>query len=542
MCVALTLLTVIGRPPVARAQGGVRYVATNGMDDGNPCIAPGNPCATIQHAVDVADPDEEIHVAGGTYSDIHCRPAPTGYTGPDTITQVVYISQSLAIRGGYTATDFSDPPDPETYPTTLDAQGQARVIFIAGDISAELEGLRITGGNAIGLGGRGYTDVGGGMTVLTATVGLSNSHVFSNSAGYGGGFYVESGILALNGDSITSNSADIGGGLSLNSSALTLSNSTVNSNTAVYDGGGMDIVAGQAALNNNTIGANTAGYHGGGLNLIYSAATLYSNTLNANTSGDAGGGLSVLDSSDATLIGNIIASNTTSFMGGGLVADRSGTAMLAENTIVSNTSGTLGGGVGALYDSQLALSGNTLVANAASYGGGLVLLYDSTAVLTNNVIVGNQASIASSGLGIQYSSIYMLHTTVASNTGGDGSGIYISDGSTAALTNTILTNQTIGITTTAGSTATLDGVLWFGNGASTGGAGSIAVTNQYFGSPSLAADGYHLRPGSAAINRGVRAWVATDIDGQVRDTAPDLGADEYPLTTVIYLPIIMRDR
>ena len=79
------------------------------------------------------------------------------------------------------------------------------------------------------------------------------------------------------------------------------------------------------------------------------------------------------------------------------------------------------------------------------------------------------------------------------------------------------------------------------NAANTDGAGSIAITGEYAGDPVFAADGYHLTAGSAAINRGVRAGVVDDIDGQARDVAPDLGADEYPLEERGYLPIILRD-
>ena len=85
-------------------------------------------------------------------------------------------------------------------------------------------------------------------------------------------------------------------------------------------------------------------------------------------------------------------------------------------------------------------------------------------------------------------------------------------------------------------------MLWFGNEADTAGAGTIEVRHAHTGDPAFAVDGYHLRAGSAAINRGVRADVTTDINGQARDAAPDLGADEYPLTETIYLPIITRDR
>jgi hypothetical protein len=110
--------------------------------------------SSIQDAVDAASDGGVIKVAAGTYTGVQGRPAPAGYVGPSVITQVVYISKTVTIRGGYT-TAFTDPPDPEANPTTLDARGQGRVIHITGDISPTVEGLRITGGDASGLGG-GY--------------------------------------------------------------------------------------------------------------------------------------------------------------------------------------------------------------------------------------------------------------------------------------------------------------------------------------------------------------------------------------------------
>jgi hypothetical protein len=57
----------------------------------------------------------------------------------------------------------------------------------------------------------------------------------------------------------------------------------------------------------------------------------------------------------------------------------------------------------------------------------------------------------------------------------------------------------------------------------------VSVQNQYEGGPAFAPDGYHLRAGSAAIDRGVDAGVTSDIDGNARPygSAPDLGAVEY---------------
>jgi hypothetical protein len=66
-------------------------------------------------------------------------------TSTGVVTQVVYISKTITLRGGYTTTNWTTS-DPEANPTTLDAQGQGRVFYITGDISPTIEGLRIVAG------------------------------------------------------------------------------------------------------------------------------------------------------------------------------------------------------------------------------------------------------------------------------------------------------------------------------------------------------------------------------------------------------------
>jgi hypothetical protein len=114
------------------------------------------------------------------------------------------------------------------------------------------------------------------------------------------------------------------------------------------------------------------------------------------------------------------------------------------------------------------------------------------------------------------------------------------------MTDSILVDHGVGITATAGTmgmtnTATLDGVLWYGNGTNTGGGGVIHVTNATTGDPAFAPDGYHLRPFSAAIDQGVGPGGVPDIDGDIRPIGPavDLGADEAPRW--IFLPLVMRN-
>ena len=81
----------------------------------------------------------------------------------------------------------------------------------------------------------------------------------------------------------------------------------------------------------------------------------------------------------------------------------------------------------------------------------------------------------------------------------------------------------------AGGALTLEQTLWYGNGTNT--VGTVSQTGSMTGEPLFASDGYHLTHLSPALEQGVDAGVAVDIDGEARPlpagTGPDLGADEY---------------
>ncbi len=597
----VALLWLLGSTPSARADSPHR-VAPN-------CTGIPAPCHTsVQAAVDAASPGDVILVAAGVYTDVHGRPAPPGYPHPPAsgvVTQVVYINKTVTIRGGYT-TAFTDPPDPETNQTTLDARGQGRVILIAGYISPTIEGLRITRGDAVALGGDPWWEwgVGSGMYVITATATINNNWVFSNTiawrggglylffsdstlgentimsntAGSGGGLYLYDSAATLSDNTVISNTARVGGGLYLWRSATTLSGNTVMSNTADR-GGGLYLYDSAAMLSDNTVISNTALTYsgdyedgGGGLYLYNSAATLSGNTISTNFAWWNGGGLYLYNSA-AMLSGNTVISNIAVFGGGLYLGDSAAT--LSGNTVMSNTAGdggglyligsdatlsgnavmfnTAGSGGGLYVFGDVTLSGNTVMSNTADRGGGLLLAL-SDITLSNTVIADNQAGREGSGLYIVASSPHLLHTTIARNTGGDGSGLYVigEEGwapdyfSTVALTNTILVSHSVGISVTGGNTVTVNSILWYGTPITVSQATTAIVTvqDQYQGDPLFAADGYHLTSAStAAIDKGVDAGVTTDIDGDSRDSAPDLGADEFassPGGNQLYLPIIMK--
>jgi uncharacterized repeat protein (TIGR01451 family) len=605
----LVLLWLLGRsPPMARAQGPDRY-DTYYVAPGGDCGSV-TPCyASVQAAVEEASEGDTIKVAAGTYTDVY----PAVVSGK-TITQVVSIGKTITICGGYTTTNgFADPPDPVANLTTLDAQGQGRVLFITGNIHPTIEGLRIKGGNAARLGGHttpeGDTrDAGGGVYVITAKATISNNQVFSNTANFGGGLYLKNSVATLSGNTIRHNEAkEGGGGLRLTEhSSATLSYNTIAFNTAERGGGGMSLANHcTAMLSDNDITANSAHRTGGGLRLAeYSSATLSHNTIKANTA-NFGGGLYLALTSTATISGNTFICNSAREAGGGLRLDESGSATLLSNTITANTAhrgggmhlrlstATLdgnifaaneaqhgGGGLMLAFTSTATLSGNTFAANKTKHGGsglwlaehssatlsgdtviantadtpdygggaGLLLTKLSTATLTNTIIADNRLNGPpgiGAGLLIADSSAHLLHTTIARNSGGDGSGIHVTERfttySTVALTNTILVSHEVGITVTAGNTVTVNGVLWHGTPVTVSQAATppVIVQNQHEGDPAFVdpdAGNYHIGLSSEALDMGIEAGVYDDMDGDVRPfdrdprspDKPDLGADEFP--------------
>lgn len=463
----LALLWVLGRWPVPASAAPTAEIHV--CKEGPPICD----YAIVQDAVDAANGGDVIKIATGIYTGVESRSCPPGYEGPPAITQMVYLTKTVTIRGGYTTTDWSTS-NPAANPTTLDAQGQGRVVFIMGDpsagpgqaISPTIEGVRITGGNAAGQRGTPWSsDAGGGVYGKHATITIRDCRVSGNTAGesaFAGGVYLEESDATLADSTISENDASWGGGLHAINSHATLDGNTFTSNSAWY-GGGLDMRHSTATLRGNSFTTNTASYDGGGLYLPYgNAITLASNMVAANTAGRNCGGL------------------------------------------------RLGGGD----------------------------LAPGDYLLINNVIADNEADGTGSGLhfwGSALSRSRLLHNTIARNTGGDGSGIYVTGAGSVWLTNTIVASHTVGISVTSGNTVTLGGILWYNNTAgNTSGDGTIDVSNEITAEPAFTGDGYHITPASAALDTGVDAGVSSDIDGHHRPygSGPDMGADEVLATSI----------
>ena len=496
------------------APAALRYVAPGGDCGGmSPCYA------QVQTAVTAAAPGDEIRIAGGVYTGTH---AVSLFNGQVVMTQVVFITQSIQLRGGYALTNWQTS-DPTAHPTILDAEGNGRVATIIGGGVITLTGLTLTGG---------YAEEGGGL-------------------------YVENDFA----QAIT----------------LTLQDNAIISNTAGYRGGGLDVRSSSIRATGNVIANNRAAADfggGGGISLMVDPASFYDisgNMIAHNHTAGTGGGIEFVGgfADEAQVDGNEIMSNTALF-GGGLFAYTIDSLRLSKNHIHHNRS-QQGGGIGFLSSFNISLESNLIHDNVVTAGdpdnffvngegGGLAIDFVAPLTMTNNVIIGNQA-ISGDGVSINIDSdVRMFHNTLARN---QGSAIQVLGArqpgqhcytftficTRVTMSNTVIVSHAVGISVTGlAISVQADGVLWHQTPITTAVFTTtntvIEINHFYWGDPLFAPDGYHLLPGSAAVDRGVATAVTRDIDNQLRlqGTAPDLGADELlpPTNHKIYLPILHK--
>ena len=222
----LTLVMILLALRPIRAAG--PWYVTPGGDDGNDCLSPGAPCATINGAIGKASSGDTIYVATGTY------------TGSGD--QVVLLDKDTALSGGW-----DEAFTTQSGTSTLDGEDARRCMTVNGGVAAVVECFTIqngSGGNGAGIRNEG-------------NLSLDDSTVSGNSAAVNGGGIFNGGTLTLNRSTVTGNTADFGGGV-FNDGTSALNNSTVSGNMAGSYGGGIQN-QGTLALNSSTIRGNAAG-------------------------------------------------------------------------------------------------------------------------------------------------------------------------------------------------------------------------------------------------------------------------------------------
>jgi hypothetical protein len=485
-----------------RADPGVRYVSLDG-DDSRQCGSVADRCRTVQRAVDAASTLDEIWVAQGTY------------TGSGQA--VVAIDRSLAIYGGWDGV-HAGVRDASAYPTTLDGQGARQGVLVGDGLTVTLEGFTVTNGVAPVYGAGLYAR----DAYLTLRDMAFDGNVISTTLpeAYGGGAMVEGGTLLADGCVFRTNSAwattsSSGGGLAISATLDAIVESSLFEDNDAWFGSGMYFF----------------GNYGGGEPLAVRNCRFFDNGWQ-DSPGQAYGGYA------------------------GALGVIGGKARVEDNVFVHNQASNGRGAIGILYG-EILLARNVIRANQSYYDtSGVSLAHVSPFTATNNLIVENESTYSwelHQAVGIVGGTGRMLHNTIARN--GNTYGIKLEGGATVALTNTILVSHTVGITVEAGAAASLDGTLWgsgpWANAADWGGGGSIVTgTLNIWDDPAFAdpaAGDYHITAASAAVDRGLDAGVADDVDGEARphdgdgdgDAGWDIGADE--LAEYIYLPLALRN-
>jgi uncharacterized repeat protein (TIGR01451 family) len=543
LVLAIAVFQTQSRQENGKAASNTLYVAP-----GTSCDSLPNCYSSIQGAVGAATDGDTIKIAAGTYSDVNSL---------DNGSQVVYLSKSLTLLGGFTTSDWENA-DPIANRVIIDPLHLGRGVTVAGSAGASqvsLNGLTIQNGNGMGN--------GGGIAISASTVTLTNLVIQDNegsrtAAGSGGGIYALNSSLTLTNSQILGNSNygdtthtnnSMGGGIYMENKTaeyhqLILQNNTLQSNTAAAvsgskgDGGGAYIISNYTEIDyewvyylygeitDNQILDNSAnGYTGLGGGLYLTAdLNVTGNTITGNTAREAGGGIYMYEGGKE-FKNNLINNNVTTAAtcnwydcgGGGLyIYSNSSLLKVMFNNFIGNTTASHAGGVN-ISDMDGSFIANTLRGNHADLdGGGLVMNHShpSTRFLSN-VVSANSVNSGGKGAGIYVSSggnhyMAMDNTTIANNTG--GAGIYDDNGQ-IHFNNTIVYGHSVGaqFETSGGDSVgslVMNHTLWENNVANTHSdsqPGAISdllpVSGQAHFTNAPGSD-FHLESNSDAINAG----------------------------------------
>ncbi len=551
-----------------------RVNVTGGADTGG-CGSELAPCATIQHAIDLAANGDAILVAQGTYlGNANCDFGQFA---------VACIRKNLSLLGGFTSANWLEP-DPDANTTVIDAQGTKRGVIVRGPaVTATVQGFTIRNGVTAG----DAPQSGGGLVAFLADVTLLDlilqnnvADGVSNTQGSGGGV----GILG--------SSTDI--------SSATLERLTFTGNEArgghgtnAQAGLGGGLMAVQAIVtgsqlhfeNNKAIGGNLNGPGtprppndglGGGAAFTFGADVTIDGLTAINNTGTGGNGDTL---------------NAGWGVGGGIYGEGFTTAPnlvkltltdaeLRDNVIVGGVAPTPGGCAGGgLFSTGVELNFNRIavIGNKAeggsggtgtAEGGGIAIWEPSTInTIRNSIFAKNEVKggLGSSGGGLRVlaSVLTLTHNSFVDNRfaagfSGLGAGMAIGPQFPSGPTATLNANYSI-IANHAGP-ASEDTVFIQGNGGvnATGnfnqnlfmgntndtnrvGDGSgfqVGIYNMapdnlfpagsatFFVNP--ATNDYHVQNVTPPVNSATNSpSEAVDFDGAARTAPRDIGADEF---------------
>jgi len=434
---------------------------------------------------------------------------------------------------------------------------------------------------------------GGAATVWAGSLTVVGGSVSYNQAGQNGGAFNVNNSVFVDRAVFTSNAAGGSGGAILQWNggdpySVVIQNSTFNLNVAGSNGGALSVAQGaattisQSLFENNRVETGSAADPKGGA--VYFSDAIYGHTLTITgstfrsnslecvlCSWPSGGGVyaSTLAPGVVDLEGDTFIEND-GWVGGGVAANRavidrttfqgnrggdgagaylSGASQITKSAFYQNSVVNGGGGLFVSINSpSLTMEDTKFIGNSGGYDLGGAMRVDALSITMKNVAVAD--TLVTAGGAITFnnsnpiSTISLYHLTVndthlqgGSRTG--TSGIHIQGPTIVNIWNSMITNHGTGVKINAGSACSFYQTLWFGNAPNIEAApGSYADYYPVSSDPAYAVDRYHITAASGAIDNGWDRSVYHDIDGDTRDSHPDIGADEFRVH--VHLPLVTR--
>jgi hypothetical protein len=491
----------------------VRYVDVNSASPTPPYITWATAATSIQDAIDVAVPGDEVSVTNGIYQI-------GGRVVAGALTNRVVVDKAITIQSinGPAMTEIRGNP-------TLDANA-VRCVYLTND--AILAGFTLSQGGTLIDGDPDQDQSGGAVWCTAQSVVVSNCFFTGNIANATGGgafggtlnncvfssnhvstYGAGASVAVLNNCTLSNNVVDGSSGGGGGAYNCTLSNCTLAGNT-VNDGGGGGAVGGM--LNNCTVTDNHAKF-GAGVSL----ATLNNCILRSNSAIFNGGGSQNSTLNNCLLIGNSAGN------GGGAAR---GTL---NDCLLTNNSASVGGGT-----FNCAVNQSTFVSNTASSSGGAVFLGTlnncllkqnssladgggaQSATLNDCAIFANHAEINGGGA----NSSTLNNCTLSANSATDGGGV----------NDSVLANCVVYYNTASSGSNWFNGTLNYSCTVPlpADGVGNITSAPVFV---DQAAGDLRLQSNSPCINSGKNDYVvnSSDFGGDPRIVAytVDIGAYEF---------------